>query len=97
MDPELEAIKDAWDKKTGDGRDEGARELAKEYVAAHPEKFAGLEHFGVPMIVELLGRRRAEGDEQGQWEIEAWLLACVAPQNIGGEYHAEITLPGLGG
>lgn len=93
MDADLQAIKDAWDKNVGDGRDEGARDLAKAYVKDHPEKFAGLEHFGVPMIVELLSKRRNEGDEQGTWEIEAWLLACVPPQNIGGEYHAEVRLP----
>jgi hypothetical protein len=94
MNADLEAIKDAWDKNTGDGRDEGARDLAKEYVLAHPELFAGLEHFDVPTLVQLLSSRREAGDEEGTWNIEAWLLACVPPQNIGGTYKAEIKLPG---
>lgn len=94
MNADLEAIKDAWDKTTGQGRDEGARELARAYVTAHPELFTGLEHFDVPLLVELESRRRNSGDEEGAWNVEAWLLACVPPQNIGGEYKAEIVLPG---
>ncbi len=94
MNKDLEAIKDAWDKTTGDGRDEGARDLAKAYVTAHPELFAGLEHFDVPTLVQLLSSRRDDGDEEGTWNVEAWLLACVPPQTIGGTYKAEINLPG---
>jgi hypothetical protein len=93
LNPDLEAIKDAWDKNTGDGRDDGARDLAKVYVKAHPELFTGLEQFDVPTLVSLLSSKRDAGDEEGCWNVEAWLLACVPPQQIGGEYKAEIVLP----
>lgn len=90
MNAELEAIKNAWDKNTGDGRDENARELAKAYVSAHPEIYTGLERFSVEQLVSLLSQYRDSGDHEGEWNIEAYLLACVPPQNIGGEYHATI-------
>lgn len=98
MHAELEDIKDSWDKNTGDGRDEdGTRALASAYVAAHPEAFAGLEQFdnNLPLLVDLLSQRRASGDEQGTWELEAWLLHRFPPQNIGGAYRAEVKLPDL--
>lgn len=94
MNSELEAIKDAWDKNTGDGRSEEARTMARTYVKAHPELFAGLEHFNVPTLVNLLSDKRNSGDDEGAWNVEAWLLACVPPQNIGGTYQAQIQLPG---
>lgn len=94
MDKELEAIRDAEDKTTGDGRDHAkAVELADAYVAAHPEKFAGLDHFDIPLLVQLVSRKRDAGDEQGRWEVEAWLLHKYEPQNIGGEYTASVRLP----
>lgn len=44
MNSELEAIKDAWNKQTGSGREEElTRKLADQYVAAHPGKFENLE------------------------------------------------------
>ena len=43
MNSELEAIKNAWDKQTGSGREEDlTRKLADEYVQANPEKFTNL-------------------------------------------------------
>lgn len=101
MNKELEKIADAWNKNTGDGRDEKARDLAKAYVNAHPETYAGLEGYvsslpedqRVPVLVATLSQKRDAGDEEGAWEVEAWLLACVPPQNIGGAYAAEIQMP----
>ncbi len=94
MNAELEAIKDAWDKTTGDGRDEaGTRALCDAYVAAHPELFAGLENFDLPVLVDQLSQRRNAGDEEGTWNLEVWLLHHYEPQNIGGVYKAEVRLP----
>lgn len=94
MDTELEAVKDAMDKATGDGRDrDKAVELSDAYVAAHPEKYAGLDKFDLPLLVQLVSEKRTAGDEQGQWELEAYLLHKFLPQNIGGEYKAEVRLP----
>jgi hypothetical protein len=43
MNAELEAIRDSWDKETGDGRDEdGTRAMCDAYVAAHPGQFITL-------------------------------------------------------
>jgi hypothetical protein len=94
MNDELKAIADALDKSTGDGRDrEAAVALADAYVAAHPELFAGLEHFSLPVLVNLLADHRNAGREEDQWNVETWLLHHYPPQNIGGEYTAEVRLP----
>lgn len=94
MNDELEAIADAWNKNTGDGRDrETTVALCDAYVAAHPETYSGLEKFDLPTIVQLLSSRRAAGDEEGAWEIEVWQLHHFEPQNIGGSYEATVRLP----
>lgn len=44
MNPQLEAFKDARDKRTGEGRDElESRKMADVYVQQHPEKFENLK------------------------------------------------------
>lgn len=92
MNDELQAIKDAMDKETG--RDyAGAVALADAYVAAHPELFTGLDQFDLPLLVELLSKRRNSGDDEGAWNVQAWILHRYAPQSIGGEYKAEVRLP----
>lgn len=91
MNAELEAIKDAWDKQTGDGRDDaGTRALCDKYVAAHPDVFAGLDKFDIPTLVQLLSNYRDAGKEEEQWNVEVWLLHRYAAQNIGGAYEAQI-------
>jgi hypothetical protein len=96
MDTELEEIRQAMDKSTGDGRDrDEAVRLSDAYVAAHPETFAGLDKFDLPLLVQLVSEKRNAGDEQGQWEIEAWLLHAYEPQSIGGEYQPQLRVPGL--
>lgn len=96
MDKELEAVKDAMDKSTGDGRDrDKAVQLADAYVAAHPETFAGLDKFDLPLLVELVSQKRNAGDAQGEWELEAWLLHAYLPQEIGGEYRPQLRVPAL--
>jgi len=96
MNADLEAIRDAWNKSTGDGRDEeGTWALADQYVADHPEVFAGLDKFDLPTLVNLLSSYRANGDEEKTWETEVWLLHRYEPQKIGGSYEATVRLPGL--
>lgn len=99
MNAELEAIKDAWDKNTGNGRDENARAMADAYVAAHPELFATLANMTLEECVQSLSAFRQAAmnpaemlalkqlgidPEESQWNVEAWLLHRFEPQNIGG-------------
>lgn len=93
MDAGLEAIKDAWDKNTGDGRDEGARKLADTYIAEHPEKFVGFKDLSIEQLVQAVDVFRAANMEQQQWEVEAYLLSRFEPQNIGGAYNPQLRLP----
>ena len=96
MDADLEAIKDAWDKSTGDGRDEeGARALCVAYVQAHPELTAEMHDWDIPQIVNAVSVLRAAGLTDKQWQVEAYHLAKFPPQSIGGEYHVEARLPEL--
>lgn len=82
---ELQAIKDAWDKKTGEGRDDAkARELADKYVKAHPEHFAALDKKSVEELVKAVDVFREAGWEDEQWRVEAFLLSQYEPQEIGG-------------
>lgn len=85
MNAELEAIKDAWDKNTGNGREEVlTREMCDAYVAAHPERFTDYHDLTLEEIVETIGVFRRVGFEERQWEAEVWQLHRFEPQNIGG-------------
>lgn len=91
MNEQLEAIKDAMAKDTGEGRDHGlAVELADAYVDAHPDLYAGLDKVSLPVLVKVVEEHRNNGRDEDAWNIEAWLLHQYAPQNIGGEYTAEV-------
>ena len=92
MNSELEAIKDAWDKNTGDGRDESARELADAYVAAHPDQFTSLEAMSLEQCVQAVDVFRQAGMADEQWRVETWLLHRFEPQNIGGAAQAKVRL-----
>ncbi|WP_458317097.1 hypothetical protein [Mycolicibacterium brisbanense] len=95
MDPELEAIRDAMDKTTGDGRDTSqARALADAYVAAHPETFVFLQSMAIEQLVATVEVFRNQGDEQSQWLVETWLLHHFEPQTIGGPVVARVRVPG---
>lgn len=95
MNKELEAIKDAWSKDTGDGRDRDATvALCDAYVAANPDLYAGLDKFDLPTLVTLLSNRRDAGDDEGAWNVEAYLIHAYEPQQIGGEYKAQTRIPG---
>lgn len=96
MNAELEAIKDAWAKDTGDGRDDvGARALCDAYVAAHPEQFTSLEVMSLEQCVNAVEVFRDAGMEEEQWKVEAWLLHHYEPQNIGGPITAQVRIPGV--
>ena len=98
MDSQLEAIKDAWDKNTGYGRDEaGTRAMCDAYVADHPDQFTSLEAMSLEQCVTALSTFRAAGMEEEQWRVEVWLLHHFEPQNIGGPMQARVRLPGTRG
>lgn len=102
MNAQLEAIRDAMDKSTGDGRDfSQAVALAEEYVAEHPEEFADYASWGTgedarEKTVHSVDVHRAAGLEEAQWRAEAWHLATWEPMNIGGAAQATVRTPGLG-
>jgi hypothetical protein len=98
MNPELQAIKDAWDPAIGDGRDADlARSLADAYVANHPEEFNHVRDLSLPDAVKVLELFRHIGNAEGEWRVEAWLMHRFEPQNIGGEANFVIRVPKPGG
>lgn len=91
MANELEAIVDAMDKTTGDGRDHAkAVQLADEYVAAHPDKFTMLATLSLEACVALVDAFRAAEEWEALFLVEAWLLHKFEPQNIGGPMIATV-------
>jgi hypothetical protein len=95
MNADLEAIKEAMDKATGDGRDHSeACTLADAYVAAHPEQFTDLAAMPLDKCVTAVDAFRAAGMDEAQWQVEAWLLHRFLPQNIGGTAQAAVRIPG---
>jgi hypothetical protein len=95
MNAELEAIRDAWSKETGGGREEElTRQLADEFVAAHPDLFVGLiENSTQDDLVKMIDVFRANGNDEMVWTIQAWLFHHFEPQNIGGVAEGRIRLP----
>jgi hypothetical protein len=97
MNADLEAIKDAWSKETGGGREEErTRAMCDAYVAAHPELFAAMELYSIEECVEMVSMFRSRGNEEMQWNYEVWLLHHFEPQNIGGVAQARVRRPGGG-
>jgi len=97
MNAELEKIADAWDKNTGDGRDDkGTRALCDAYVAAHPDEFTELATLSLEDLVTSVSTFRNANLEESQWRVEVYLLYKFAPQQIGGEYQPQLRVPGLG-
>lgn len=93
-DRELLAIRAAWDKSSGAGRDEDeARRLAREYVEAHPDKFGDVEEMTVEELCAAVDAFRAAGFDTQVALLEAWLLAKVAPQRIGGALNMPTDVP----
>lgn len=91
MNADLEAIRDAMDKTTGDGRDlDGAVALADAYVAANPDQFTE------PMLAEAVAERKLDnlvhaievlrdaGLHEREWQLMAFELSTFHRQEIGG-------------
>ena len=96
MNSELEAIADAMDKSTGDGRDrEHAVELSQAYVKAHPELTEEMHDWSLEQIVAAMSVFSAAGFREKYMTLEAYHLAKFPPQNIGGEYHVVAQMPDL--
>ncbi|MFV8049719.1 hypothetical protein [Mycobacterium sp. 48b] len=90
-DPELDAIILAMDKDREGGRDQAlAVSLADAYVAAHPDTFTFLQGMNIEACVGLVDVFRGAGDLRSLFLVETWLLHCYPPQNIGGEYVAQV-------
>ncbi|AEL19951.1 hypothetical protein SEA_TAPIOCA_23 [Mycobacterium phage Tapioca] len=95
MNAQLEAIRDAMNKDTGQGRDiDLARALADAYVTEHPDQFANLADMPIEQCVAAVDVFRSAGMEDDQWRVEAWLLHRFEPQTIGGPVTARIRVPG---
>lgn len=95
MDADLEAVKNAWDKSTGDGRDEArTRELADAYVEAHPDEFASLRELSLEDCVKAVDVFREAGMDTEVARIDVWLWHHFEPQNIGGTAAPTVRIPG---
>ena len=87
----LEDLRDAWSPEDKDARNEVvARAKADEYVRQFPEQYVGYEKMAVPDLVRAIDLFREAGMEHDQWKVEAWLLHHFLPQQIGGEYNAQV-------
>jgi len=94
---DLAAIEEAWDpgdpetKNVDSKRDEAkARQLADDYVEAHPDEFVNLKDRSLEDCVKMVDVFRAAGLEEERLKVEAWLLHRFEPQNIGGTYEAKL-------
>lgn len=100
MDPELEEFHKTWveegiaiksgaqDHTPGEKRPR-SHELAKAYVAAHPddETLAFCKQFNtIPSLVHMVDLARESGDEAARIKVDMWLLVNHDPQFIGGNF-----------
>lgn len=88
MNPELQALKTAMDA----GDFDTARELATDYVTAHPDEFtehqtntdnAETDHQAHQQAVKAVSAFRNAGMLDSQYRAEAWLLHTWEPLQIG--------------
>lgn len=84
MHEQLEAIKTAWDKESGERDEDLARELSAEFVETYPERYVDIRNKSVVELAKAVDIFREAGFYEKQWEIEAWLLYQYDPQDIGG-------------
>lgn len=61
-----------------------AADMARAYVASHPELEARYAGLGIPDLVAMVDACRATGNEERRIEIDVWLMAKFAPQVISG-------------
>jgi hypothetical protein len=104
MDASLKTIKDGWEKRDARGQrsstgkanlddDAKVRAQADKYVKAHAKEYAGWDNLSLETLVAEVERAREVGDEDKQWQIEAYLLHRFEPQNIGGPAEAVVRIP----
>ena len=91
MKAEFEAIKEAWNSETGDGRDEElVRNLSDVYVAAHPDEFVSYDGLDERACVKALEVFREAGLEDDEFRVQVWIWHYFEPQEIGGTYRAKV-------
>lgn len=101
MQADLKAIRDAWDpgdpetKNAKAKRDDAkVRKLADKYVASNSAKlYKGWDALPLELLVQMVDKARADGDEERVWQVETYLLHRFEPQNIGGGAEARIRMP----
>jgi hypothetical protein len=85
MNSELEAIRDAADKTTGDGRDlDEAVRLADAYVDAHPGEFDDYRGKDMDAAVRAVEAFRNAGMDEQEWRAQTWIFHAWEFQEIGG-------------
>jgi hypothetical protein len=95
MNKALEAIHDAMDKASGDGRDHAqAVALADKYVAAHPDEFNEMQAMTIEACVQAVEVFRAANMTESEQRMEVWLLHKFEPQNVGGPAQPQVRTPG---
>jgi hypothetical protein len=93
MHEDLENLRDAWSPENKEDRNETlARSLADQIVADHPEWYEDYGSLTLEQLVTTVEVFRSAGMENEQWKVEAYLLHKFAPQNIGGEYQAQLRI-----
>lgn len=82
----LDAIFDAWDKDTGDGRapHDDIRSMSTKYVKENPDEYQGWQALSEELLVGQIDAYREKGDEDGVRRVQVWLWHQFPPQNIGG-------------
>lgn len=80
---------DAVSKETGDGRDlDLAREIAEEYIVAHPEQFIDYKDLTEHELADAATALNAAGLTTAVTRLEMWVRAKFEPQEIGGQVAA---------
>lgn len=91
MNAEFEAIKEAWNSETGEGRDEElVRDMSDTYVADHPDEFTSFDGLDAAQCVKALEVFRAAGLEEDEFRVQVWIWHHFEPQEIGGTYKAKV-------
>ncbi len=70
--------------RTRDRHEGTAADLARAFVAAHPELQARYESFSLDELVGLIDVCRDSGNDERRIEIDAWLMATYPPQHLTG-------------
>ena len=81
MNEQVERFENEW----RNGNRDAARQMAKDYVAAHREELGPiLSKFTLEGLVDLVTSYRRAGREEDRIVADMWLLSEYQPQNITG-------------